>query len=159
MRDAIVNRMEGASRSCVGPLGYLADISRTLVCPGERATSEQWGLYRAAQDQVMSNAELIRPGVSFRELSQKCWPVPPEFIANRYMMMVHGAGLVDEFPTIAYPSDYANWGYDGTFEANTVVCVESYIGTAGGTQGVKLEEQYLVTDAGAIPMFDAVREN
>ena len=44
------------------------------------------------------------------------------------MMMIHGAGLVDEYPTVAYAADYADWGYDGVFEENMVVCVESYIG-------------------------------
>ena len=28
------------------------------------------------------------------------------------------------------------------------ICVESYIGAAGGTEGVKLEQQLLVTDTG-----------
>jgi len=29
-----------------------------------------------------------------------------------------------------------------------VVCVESYIGAEGGTEGIKLEEMVLITDAG-----------
>ena len=33
-----------------------------------------------------------------------------------------------------------------------VLCVESYIGDLGGSEGVKLEEQVLVTASGAIPM-------
>ncbi len=45
---------------------------------------------------------------------------------NRYMMMVHGAGLVDEYPSVAYARDFEDWGYDGVFQENMVVCVESY---------------------------------
>ncbi len=30
--------------------------------------------------------------------------------------------------------------YDGRFEADMIVCVESYIGEAGGREGVKLEQ-------------------
>ena len=60
--------------------------------------------------------------------------------------------MVDEYPTIAYASDYADWGYDGAFEANMVVCVESYIGAVGGSDGVKLEQQVQITATGAVPM-------
>lgn len=136
----------------IGPLGYLADISRTFLCPGRRQTAEQRALYAAAQEQVLRNAELIRPGTSFRELSEKALAVRPEYVANRYMMLVHGAGLADEYPVVADRADFADWGYDGMFETNMVVCVESYIGALGGAQGVKLEQQYLVTDAGSRPM-------
>lgn len=136
----------------IGPLGYLADISRTFICPGMRPTPEQRRLYEAAEEQVLRNAELLRPGVSFREYSDKAWAVAPEFVANRYMMLVHGAGLSDEYPVVADRADFADWGYDGRFESGMVVCVESYIGASGGSQGVKLEQQYLVTDRGASPM-------
>ena len=36
-----------------------------------------------------------------------------------------------------------------------VLCVESYIGEQGGNEGVKLEEQVLVTASGAIPMSNS----
>jgi len=136
----------------VGPLGYLADISRTLLCPGKPPTAEQRKLYDIAQEQILTNIELIKPGLSFKEFGEQCWPVPDEYVPNRYMMMIHGAGLVDEFPTVAYAADYDDWGYDGYFQENMVVCVESYIGATGGQEGVKLEQQVLITSTGAVPM-------
>jgi Xaa-Pro aminopeptidase len=139
----------------VGPLGYLADISRAYICPGKRATREQRNLYGLAVEQLTHNIELIRPGLTFREFSERCWPVPPEFVDNRYMMMVHGAGMVDEYPTISYLADSADWGYDGRFEENMVVCVESYIGSVGGSQGVKLEQQVRVANTGVVTMSKA----
>ena len=39
-------------------------------------------------------------------------------------------------------------GYDGVIEENMVLCVESYIGAEGGHEGVKLEQQVLVTASG-----------
>jgi Xaa-Pro aminopeptidase len=136
----------------VGPLGYLADISRAYICPGQRATAQQRRLYSLAVEQIMHNVELARPGVTFREFSDRCWPVPDEFVQNRYMMMVHGAGLVDEYPTISYREDRKDWGYDGQFEENMVICIESYIGSPGGAQGVKLEQQVLITKSGPVVM-------
>jgi Xaa-Pro aminopeptidase len=139
----------------VGPLGYLADISRAYVCPGRQASAEQKYLYSVAVEQLVHNIELIRAGLTFREFSERCWRVPPEFVQNRYMMMVHGAGLVDEYPTVSYLEDSKEWGYDGSFEENMVVCVESYIGAVGGAQGVKLEQQVHVTNAGPVVMSNS----
>jgi Xaa-Pro aminopeptidase len=136
----------------VGPFGYLADVSRTFVCPGRKPSAEQRKLYELAQDQVSFNAGLLRPGLSFREFAERCWPVPDAFAKNRYMMMVHGVGMVDEYPSVAYVQDFADWGYDGMFEENMVVCVESYIGESGAKEGVKLEQQLLITATGAVPM-------
>ncbi len=136
----------------VGPTGYLADISRTLLCPGKAATDNQRRLYELAQTQVLTNIDLLQPGMTFAEFGAKCWRVPDEFVTNRYMMMVHGAGMVDEYPTIAYAADFADWGYDGIIEENMVLCVESYIGEVGDHEGVKLEQQVLITATGAVPM-------
>ncbi len=57
--------------------------------------------------------------------------------------------MCDEWPFIPYPDkDFSNGDYSGVFEENMVICVESYIGEVGGKQGVKLENQYLVTNNG-----------
>jgi Xaa-Pro aminopeptidase len=142
----------GFDTDMVGPLGYLADISRSWTCPGKTPSDEQRNLYALAQEQVLFNMALIKPGMGFREFAETCWPVPEQYLPNRYMMMVHGCGLVDEYPSIAYASDFAEWGYDGVFVENMVVSVESYIGAVGGREGVKLEQQVLVTARGVEPL-------
>jgi Xaa-Pro aminopeptidase len=53
-----------------------------------------------------------------------------------------------EYPYVLHEQDFAD-GYDGVVEPNMVLCVESYIGEPGGREGVKLENQLLVTDSGA----------
>ena len=145
----------GFDTDMVGPFGYLADISRSFVCPDKAPTAHQRELYEIAQTQVLTNIELIKPGRSMREFSELCWPVPEKFVPNRYMMMVHGAGFVDEYPTVVYLADWEDWGYDAMFEENMVVCVESYIGEPGAKEGVKLEQQVLITANGAVPMSKA----
>ena len=45
-----------------------------------------------------------------------------------------------------------SWGYDGMFEENMVVSVESYLGAVGGAEGVKLEKQVLITPNGAVAL-------
>jgi len=139
----------------VGPCGYLADISRSFVCPGKTPTSEQRRLYEVAQEQILTNIEVIEPGLSFREFAARCWPVPERYIPHRYMMMIHGAGMVDEYPTVVFATDWDEWGYDGLFEENMIVCVESFIGEVGAREGVKLEQQVLITANGAVPLSSA----
>ena len=39
-------------------------------------------------------------------------------------------------------------GYDGVVEPGMTICVESYIGEDGGAEGVKLEQQVLITEDG-----------
>jgi Xaa-Pro aminopeptidase len=54
--------------------------------------------------------------------------------------------MCDEYPQVRHP--WRPQIYDGTFEAGMVVCVESYCGAVGERDGVKLEQQVLITDDG-----------
>ena len=132
----------------IGTYGYCSDISRTFV-EGGKLNEEQKKLHDLAYENIKYNEELIKPGVSFREFAEKAWKLPDNCFDNHYPCQVHGVGMCDEWPFIPYPDkDYSNGDYSGVFEENMVICVESYIGEVGGKQGVKLENQYLVTNNG-----------
>ena len=135
----------------IGPYGYCADISRSLVCGG-RANDEQRRLYNIALDQVRTNMDLIKPGMSFRELAERSFKLPENCAPNRYSVVIHGVGLCDEYPHCSYLADMGRGGYDGILEAGMTVCVESYTGEVGGGEGVKLEEQVLITETGVEPI-------
>lgn len=132
----------------IGRWGFYTDISRSWVIGDRRPTDEQKRIYNLARQQLDHNIALLRPGMSFREMSAKSWPVPAAFIANRYADIAHGVGLGVEYPLIWYQEDEAYGMYDGVFRENMVVCVESYIGAAGGREGVKLEQPVLITADG-----------
>ncbi len=125
----------------VGPYGYCADISRAFV-EGHKFNSEQKKLYQMAVEHINYNAELIKPGLTFKEFTEKSWKLPEKYYGNRYSCMAHGIGLCDEWPMIKYPTDGGQ--REGHFEKNMTITVESYIGKVGGNEGVKLEQQYLV---------------
>ena len=129
----------------VGPYGYCADISRAFV-EGHKFNEEQKKLYQMAVEHINHNSRLIKPGMSFREFTEKSWKLPEEYYGNRYSCMVHGIGLCDEWPMIRYPTDGGQ--REGSFEKNMTITVETYIGKVGGKEGVKLEQQYLVGDNG-----------
>ena len=97
---------------------------------------------------MQHNIKRLKPGVSFREYAEASWSIPPEFEKNSYDCVNHGVGLADEWPSIPRWQDFDRYGYDGIFEPGMAVCVESYIGTENGEEGVKLEEMVLITDDG-----------
>ena len=137
----------------IGPYGYCADISRAWTVGHVAPTAEQRKLYRLAHEQVQHNMDLLRPGLSHREFVERAWPIPERYWHNRYCCVVHGVGLADEYPALAHRgADWDSSGYDGVFEENMVLCVESYIGERGGAQGVKLEQQVLLTASGCVPL-------
>ena len=129
----------------VGPYGYCADISRAFV-EGHKFNEDQKKIYLMAVEHINHNSRLIKPGMSFKEFTEKSWKLPEEYYGNRYSCMVHGIGLCDEWPMIKYPTDGGQ--KEGYFEKNMTITVESYIGKVGGKEGVKLEQQYLVGENG-----------
>jgi len=131
----------------VGAFGYYADFSRTFFCGRGRPSAGQRTLFRLAFEQVQTNLPLIRPGMSFRELAERAWAIPEAYALNRYFVLAHGVGMTGEYPYILHRHDFAG-GYDGMIEPGMTLCVESYIGAEGGPEGVKLEEQVLVTESG-----------
>jgi Xaa-Pro dipeptidase len=68
---------------------------------------------------------------------------PAEYHAQRYPFIAHGSGLADEYPTILFDRHH-----EGEIEEGMVFSVEAYVGVEGEDEGLKLEEQVLVTPTG-----------
>ena len=136
----------------IGPHGYCADISRTWRCGGGSPSDEQRRLYATAREHVEFTRAQVRPGMTFREIAEGNYKLPDDCLANRYSVIMHGVGLADEYPHSAYLVDFESGGYDGTVEVGMTLCLESYVGAVGGAEGVKLEDQVLITDRGAEPL-------
>jgi Xaa-Pro dipeptidase len=147
MRPIEKGDMVSFDTDLIGPYGYCCDMSRSWICDAE-PDDEQRRLYAAAYEQIKRNTELLKPGLGYRELTEKLHPMKEEYIAGRYGVAMHGVGLCDEAPAIYYPQDYDEVGYDGVFQEGMVICVEALIGVEGGRECVKLEEQVLVTADG-----------
>ena len=136
----------GFDTDMVGPMGYFADISRTLHCGPSKPTRAQKALYREAVAEVQHNMALIRPGVTLNQFRERARAMDERFHAQAYTCMLHAVGMCDEYPQIKHP--WQEQPYDCEFEAGMVLCVESYCGEVGGRDGVKLEQQVLVTEDG-----------
>ncbi len=131
----------------VGPFGYYADISRTFHCGPGSPSGQQRKLYQMAYEEIQHNIALFQPGATFKEISEKAYKAPDEFLPYRDAV-AHGVGVTDEYPMIQKPMDWDVQGYDGVVEENMTLCVESYMGVVGGSDGVKLEEQIVITSSG-----------
>lgn len=132
----------------VGCHGYYADFSRTFHAGPARPSARQCELYQRAHEQVHHNMGILRPGMTFRDYAEAAWDIPEKYHANRYYLSAHGCGMTGEYPYLYHRADFPYAGYDGVIEPGMTLCVESYIGEEGGTEGVKLEQQVLVTATG-----------
>jgi len=132
----------------VGYEGYLIDFSRTFVCGEAPPSSEAVEAYRVAHESLLSMRAALRPGLSFREYAASVPAIPEKYRPLRYDLMVHGAGLEDEGPIIYYHGQGDN-PEDEYIQENMALCLECYIGAVGGSCGVKLEDQLLVTAGGS----------
>ncbi|KAL3482584.1 Creatinase/aminopeptidase [Aspergillus germanicus] len=142
------NERIGLDTDVVGCHGYYSDFSRTFHSGPDPPSEEQCELYRVAYEQVMHNMGILRPGLTFREYAEQAWEIPEKYYSNRYYLSAHGCGMTGEYPYLYHRGDFPDTGYDGVIEAGMVICVESYIGEEGGAQGVKLEQQVLITETG-----------
>ncbi len=132
----------------IGCDGYYADFSRTFHVGPARPSGYQQSLYQMAWEQIQHNIDILRPGMPFREIAERAWHIPERFMDRRYPSIFHGVGMHGETPLVAHSVDFDRFTGDGVLETGMVVSVESYIGEVGGAEGVKLEEEVLITETG-----------
>jgi Xaa-Pro aminopeptidase len=131
----------------IGPYGYCTDLSRSWTCGHTPMNDTQRRLYATALEQINHNLGILKAGMSFREFTEKSWQIPEKHRPYRYTLALHGVGMADEWPLVPLHVD-PEAAYEGVFEDNMVVCVESLMAEQG-TESIKLETQVLVTDRGA----------
>ena len=139
----------------VGAYGMMCDISRTWLAGDGKPSAQQQNTYDLARHQIEHNLELLTPGRTFHELTHQSW-MPPVEDYRHYCVNYHGVGQCDEFPEITFPHMWDKIGWDGVLEPGMVLTVEAYVGPRAGGEGVKLEEQVLVTESGPDRLSSAV---
>ncbi len=132
----------------IGLAGYSVDVSRTWVAGDVSPTSQQQRLYEHAHTQLQHNMDLFKPGASFAEISFAAHLPPPDVHSITNAAVAHGIGLCNEYPLILNRDHFETGGYDGEVLEGMVLCVEALAAPPGGDEGVKLEEQILITADG-----------
>ncbi len=147
-RTIEANELVALDTDVVGCHGYYSDFSRTFHVGPKKPTKKQRDLYKVAHEQVHHNMAILKAGMSFRDYAEQAWTIPQKYHANRYYLSAHGVGMTGEYPYLYHRADFPDAGYDGEVEPGMTLCVESYIGEEGGKEGVKLEQQILITEEG-----------
>ncbi len=129
----------------VGAYGMCIDMSRTWLCGDGVPTAAQTDVYERARATIESNIPLFVPGATYREVTEQLVYSPVEDF-NGYTVMAHGVGLCDEYPSIFTREQWPVTGFDGVIESGNVISVEAFVGRRDGGEGVKLEQQLVVTD-------------
>ncbi len=131
----------------VGPYGMMCDISRSWIAGDVTPTTEQDYIYNLSRDQLEYNASLLQVGASYYDLSMQS-KLPPIDEYLHYSVFFHGVGQCDEHPKVPLAYQWDDVGWDGHLEPGMVLTAESYVGRRTGGEGIKLEEQYLITESG-----------
>lgn len=132
----------------VGSYGICIDISRSWWIGPDKPRPDMVYAMQHAMEHIQTNMEMLRPGVMIPELSANTHVLDDQFQAQKYGCLMHGVGLCDEWPLVAYPDKAVAGAFDYPLEAGMVLCVEAAVGAVGSDFTIKLEDQVLITEDG-----------
>jgi len=147
-RIAQNNEILAFDTDLVGAYGICVDISRTWWIGDEAPLADMVEAMKHSVEHITTNMEMIRPGARIEDISRNCHQLDEKFQAQKYGCLMHGVGLCDEWPLIAYPDKMVPGAFDYELEPGMVLCVEVLAGEVGGDFSIKLEDQVLVTEDG-----------
>ena len=142
------NEIVAFDTDLIGSYGICVDISRTWWIGDEKPTNSMIYAMRHAHEHIMTNMDLLRPGLTIPDLIEKSHRLDDKFQTLKYGCLMHGVGLCDEWPLVAYPDQEVRGAFDYALEPGMVLCVEALVGEEGGEFSIKLEDQVLITEDG-----------
>jgi Xaa-Pro aminopeptidase len=132
----------------IGSYGICIDISRSWWIGPQKPRPDMIYAMQHAHEHIMTNMEMLKPGVMIPDLTANTHKLDDKFQAQKYSCLMHGVGLCDEWPLVAYPDKAVAGAFDYPLEAGMVLCVEAAVGEVGGDFTIKLEDQVLITEDG-----------
>ncbi len=142
------NEIVAFDTDLVGSYGICVDISRTWWIGDRSPRPDMVYAMQHAYEHIATNMELLGPGVHMSELTFNSHTLDANFQKGKYGCLMHGVGLCDEWPLIAYPDKFVEGAYDYVLEPGMVLCVEALVSPENGDFSIKLEDQVLVTESG-----------
>ncbi|TDK51282.1 dimethylsulfonioproprionate lyase DddP [Antarcticimicrobium luteum] len=143
-----MNEIVSFDTDLIGSYGICVDISRSWWIGDRKPRPDMIYAMRHAHEHIMTNMERLKPGVTIPELTAGCHRLDDRFQAQKYGCLMHGVGLCDEWPLVAYPDTAVPGAFDYALEPGMVLCVEAAVGEVGGDFSIKLEDQVLITGDG-----------
>jgi len=142
------NEIVSFDTDLVGSYGICVDISRSWWVGEDPPPSDMVDAMKHAHEHIMKNMDLLKPGLNIQELTHQSHRLKSEYQALKYGCLMHGVGLCDEWPLVAYPDQLVEGAFDYELQPGMVLCVEALVGTEGGSFSIKLEDQVLITEDG-----------
>ncbi|MGC1487302.1 MAG: dimethylsulfonioproprionate lyase DddP [Albidovulum sp.] len=142
------NEIVAFDTDLVGSYGICVDISRTWWVGDARPSNAMISAMQHAHEHIMTNMDMLKPGVSLKELTFGGHQLEDQYQKQKYGCRMHGVGLCDEWPLVAYADKWVDGAFDYEVEAGMVLCVEALVSPEGGDFSIKLEDQVLVTETG-----------
>ena len=132
----------------VGSYGICVDISRTWWIGDRKPRPDMINAMQHAVEHIQTNMQMLKPGVNFQDLSRNTHVLDAKYQRQKYGCLMHGVGLCDEWPLVAYPDRMVEGAFDHELEPGMTLCVEALVGEPGGDFSIKLEDQVLITEDG-----------
>ncbi|WP_435258774.1 dimethylsulfonioproprionate lyase DddP [Thioclava sp. FR2] len=142
------NEIVAFDTDLIGSYGICIDISRTWWIGDEKPRQDMIDTMKIGLEHIEHNMNMLKPGVMIGDLSRNCHRLPDQMQKQKYGCMMHGVGLCDEWPLVAYPDQMVEGAFDYPLEAGMVLCVEVLASPEDGDFSIKLEEQVLITETG-----------
>ncbi|EBA03718.1 metallopeptidase, family M24 [Rhodobacterales bacterium HTCC2150] len=142
------NEIVSFDTDLIGAYGICVDISRSWWIGDEKPPADMIYAMQHAHEHIMTNMAMLKPGVTIPELTANAHRLDDEFMEQKYGCLMHGVGLCDEWPLVAYHDQEVPGAFDYALEPGMVLCVEAAVGAVGGAFTIKLEDQVLVTEDG-----------
>ena len=142
------NEIVSFDTDLISSYGICVDISRSWWIGDKAPRPDMISAMQHAHEHILQNMRMLAPGVSMRSLSENCHRLNENYQKQKYGCLMHGVGLCDEWPLIAYPDQLVDGAFEYELEPGMVLCVEALVSPAGGDFSIKLEDQVLVTENG-----------
>jgi len=132
----------------VGSYGICVDISRSWWIGDRKPRPDMIYAMRHSVEHIQTNMEMLKPGVNIQDLSRNTHVLDDKYQQQKYGCLMHGVGLCDEWPLVAYPDQMVDGAFDYELKPGMTLCVEALVGEVGGDFSIKLEDQVLITEDG-----------
>jgi Xaa-Pro aminopeptidase len=132
----------------IGAYGMCTDISRSWWIGDRAPRADMIDAMRHGMEHIRHNMDLLKPGVTIPELTARAHVLDTRYQAQKYGCLMHGVGLCDEWPLVAYPDHAVSGAFDYPLEPGMTLCVEALVSEPGADFSIKLEEQVLITENG-----------
>lgn len=123
-------------------MGYHTCVVRTMLV-GDKPTSEQKALYREAYDSMYRTIDACKAGAGTDKVAEA---LPKGTWEDFSLNIAHGLGIGGHEPP--FVTHMLSKDYPMKLKPNMYMAVETYAGQPGGTCGVRLEEDLVITETG-----------